>query len=145
MKNLIKKLIEKIKAVFTGLKQTHKTALTLSVSVIDALYTAVDNPAVDIITTLTPTPFDDKLLKWVRAYLPNFLKQFKVFASVADLTDPQEIIVKVSEILQSLDTADKNGERLKLAVALAIDLSADGNLDWADAVKIIQALKDKSI
>lgn len=145
MKNLIRKLIERIKALFTGLKNTHKTALTLAVAVIDALYTAVDNPAVDIITTLTPTPFDDKLLNWVRVYLPNFLKQFKIFASVADLTNPQEIIVKVSAILQSLDTADKNGERLKLAVALAIDLSADGNLNWADAVKIIQALKDKSI
>ena len=145
MKNFIKRLVAVIKSLFVGLSSKYKTALKLAVAVVDALYVAVDNPAADIITTLTPTVLDDKLLLWLRAYLPNFLKQFKIFASVADLTDPQEIIVKVSEILQSLDYADKNGERLKIAVALAIDITADGKLDWADAVKIIQALKDKSI
>jgi len=145
MKNFIKRLIESIKSLFSGLSSHYKQALKLAVAVVDALYVAIDNPAVDIITTLTPTAVDDKALVWLRGYLPSFLKRFKLFASVADLTDPQEIIIRVSEILQSLDTADKNGERLKIAVALAIDITADGKLDWADAVKIIQALKDKSI
>lgn len=145
MKNFIKKLIESIKSLFSGLSSHYKNALKLAIAVVDALYVAVENPSADLITSLTPTTLDDKLLIWLRAYLPSFLKQFKLFAEVADLTDPQEIIIKVSEILQSLNQADKNGERLKIAVALAIDITADGKLDWADAVKIIQALKDKSI
>lgn len=145
MKNFIKRVIKKIKALFYGLNPVYKTALKTAVTIVDALYTAIDNPAADIITSLTPTAADDQLLKWLRVYLPNFLKEFKLFAEVVDLTDPQEIILKVSEILQGLQPHDKNGERLKLAVALAIDITADGKLDWKDAVKIIQALKDKSI
>lgn len=145
MKKFIQRLIETIKALFSGLSSKYKQALKVAVIVVDALYVAIESPAADVITAITPTVKDDLLLAWLRGYLPDFLKQFKLFESLADITDPQEIIVKVSEILQSLDTADKNGERLKIAVALAMDITADGKLDWADAVKIIQALKDKSI
>lgn len=145
MKNFIKRLIAGIKALFTSLKPQYKQALTLAVAVVDGVYSAIDNPVADVVTSLTPTTIDDKTLVWLRAYLPDFLKRFKLFAEVQYLTDPQEIIIKVSEILQSLDYADRNGERLKMAVALAIDITADGKLDWADAVKIIQSLKDKSI
>lgn len=145
MKKFIIKLIQKIKMLFLGLKPEYKKALTLAVTIIDGIYHAIDNPVADIITGLTPTTIDDKTLVWLRAYLPDFLKRFKLFAEVEGLTDPKDIILKVSEILQSLDYADKNGERLKMAVALAIDITSDGKLDWADAVKIIQSLKDKSI
>lgn len=145
MKNLLKKIVAGIKALFAGFRSNYKDAMLLAIEVVDLVNNAVNSPAVDVITAITPTLIDDKGAQWLRYYLPNFLKQFKLFASVADLTDPQEIILKVSEILQSLDQVDKNGERLKLAVALAIDITADGKLDWKDAVKIIQALKDKSI
>jgi len=145
MKKIIKILIAKIKALFTSLSPKYKQALKTAVAVVDAIYIAIDNPAADVITTLTPTAIDDKLLQWLRTNLPDFLKQFKLFAEVTELTDPQEIMLKVSKILQGLDYADKNGERLKLAVALAIDITADGKLNWADAVKIIQSLKDKTI
>lgn len=134
-----------IKSIFGGLSPNYKRALQTAVIVIDAIYNASKNPAVDIITAITPTTVDDNIVRWLRTSLPDWLKEFKLFTEVLDLTDPQEIILKVSEILQSLDVADRNGERLKLAVALAIDLTADGKLDWADAVKVIQAIKDKSI
>ncbi len=145
MKKLLNKIIAFIGSLFAALAPKYKVALKVAVAVVDAIYNAIDNPAADVITALTPTVLDDKLLVWLREYLPDFLKRFRLFASLEGLTDPQEIIVRVSEILQSLDTADKNGERLKIAVALAIDITADGKLDWADAVKIIQSLKDKSI
>lgn len=145
MKNFIKKLIEKIKAIFTALAPRYKRALTVAVAVVDVLYKAIDNPGADVLVALTKNNVDDKALAWLRQRLPDFLKQFKLFAAVADLTDPQEIVLKVSEILQSLDWADRNGERLKIATALAIEITADGKLDWADAVKIIQSIKDKSI
>lgn len=145
MKNFIKKLIEKIKSIFSALSPAYKRALTVAVAVVDVIYTAIDNPMADVLVTLTKNKVDDAALHWLRNRLPEFLKQFKLFAEVADLTDPQEIVLKVSEILQSLDWADKNGERLKIATALAIEITADGKLDWADAVKIIQSLKDKSI
>ena len=145
MKNFLKKLIGAIKSLFTGLSKKYKSALQVSVAVVDAIYHAIDNPVVDVITGLTPTVADEKVIAWLRGYLPDFIKQFKLFASLSDLTDPQEIILRVSEILQGMEVADKNGERLKMAVALAMDITADGKLDWADAVKIIQALKDKSI
>jgi len=145
MKTFIKTLIAKIKVLFSKLNPKYKNALTLAVTVVDGIYSAIDNPVADIITSLTPTGIDDKTLLWLRAYLPGFLKRFRLFAEVANLTDPTEIVKKVSEILQSLDYADRNGERLKIAVALAIDITQDGKLDWADAVKIIQSLKDRSI
>lgn len=145
MKKFIKNLIAKIAALFNAITPRYKTALTVAVNVIDALDAAVQNPAADIFVTITPTPGDDMLLKWLRVYLPNFLLQFKLFAELSTLGNTQEIIVKASEILQSLNQHDRNGERLKLATALAIDIAADGKIDWADAVKIIQALKDKSI
>jgi len=145
MKNFIKKLIEKIKTLFSGLNPKYRLALKLAVDVIDAIYAAIDNPLADVLTGLTKTTLDDKALAWLRAYIPEFAKKFKVFASLRGLTDPQEIILKISEILQGMDQDDKNGERLKMAVALAMDITADGKLDWADAVKIIQSLKDKSI
>lgn len=145
MKNLIKKLVAMIKSLFGGLSPKYKAALQTAVVVIDAIYNASKSPAVDVITAITPTTVDDNIVRWLRTSLPDWLKEFKLFTEVLDLTDPQEIILKVSEILQGLDVPDRNGERLKLAVALAIDLTADGKLDWADAVKVIQALKDKSI
>ncbi len=145
MKNFIKKLIEKIKALFQVLAPSYKKALIFAVAVVDTVYTAINNPMADVLVTLTKNTTDDKILAWLRDRLPTFLKQFKLFAEVADLTDPQEIVLKVSEILQNLDKADRNGERLKMAVALAVEITADGKLDWADAVKIIQSLKDKSI
>lgn len=145
MKNFIKKLIEKIKALFQVLAPSYKKALIFAVAVVDTVYTAIDNPMADVLVTLTKNTTDDKILAWLRKRLPTFLKQFKLFAEVADLTDPQEIVLKVSEILQNLEKADRNGERLKMAVALAVEITADGKLDWADAVKIIQSLKDKSI
>jgi len=145
MKNFIKKLIEKIKALFQVLAPSYKKALIFAVAVVDTVYTAIDNPMANVLVTLTKNTTDDKILAWLRERLPTFLKQFKLFAEVADLTDPQEIVLKVSEILQNLEKADRNGERLKMAVALAVEITADGKLDWADAVKIIQSLKDKSI
>ncbi|WP_343530847.1 hypothetical protein [Pedobacter sp.] len=145
MKNFIKKLIEKIKALFQVLAPSYKKALIFAVAVVDTVYTAINNPMADVLVTLTKNTTDDKILAWLRERLPTFLKQFKLFAEVADLTDPQEIVLKVSEILQNLEKADRNGERLKMAVALALEITADGKLDWADAVKIIQSLKDKSI
>jgi len=145
MKNFIKKLIEKIKALFQVLAPSYKKALIFAVAVVDTVYTAINNPMADVLVTLTKNTTDDKILAWLRDRLPTFLKQFKLFAEVADLTDPQEIVLKVSEILQNLEKADRNGERLKMAVALAVEITADGKLDWADAVKIIQSLKDKSI
>lgn len=145
MKNFIKKLIEKIKALFQVLAPSYKKALIFAVAVVDTVYTAINNPMADVLVTLTKNTTDDKILAWLRDRLPTFLKQFKLFAEVADLTEPQEIVLKVSEILQNLDKADRNGERLKMAVALAVEITADGKLDWADAVKIIQSLKDKSI
>ncbi len=145
MKTFIKKLIEKIKALFQVLAPSYKKALIFAVAVVDTVYTAINNPMADVLVTLTKNTTDDKILAWLRDRLPTFLKQFKLFAEVADLTDPQEIVLKVSEILQNLDKADRNGERLKMAVALAVEITADGKLDWADAVKIIQSLKDKSI
>lgn len=145
MKNFIKKLIEKIKALFQVLAPSYKKALIFAVAVVDTVYTAINNPMADVLVTLTKNTTDDKILAWLRERLPTFLKQFKLFAEVANLTDPQEIVLKVSEILQNLEKADRNGERLKMAVALALEITADGKLDWADAVKIIQSLKDKSI
>ena len=145
MKKFIKKLIQLIKGIFTSLSPAYKKALTLSVAVVDVIYSAIDNPMADVLVTLTKNKIDDQALIWLRERLPDFLKQFKLFAEVADLHDPQLIIMKVSEILQGLDWADKNGERLKMATALAIEITADGKLDWTDAVKIIQSLKDKSI
>jgi len=145
MKNFIKKLIEKIKSLFQVLAPSYKKALIFAVAVVDTVYTAINNPMADVLVTLTKNTTDDKILAWLRERLPTFLKQFKLFAEVADLTDPQEIVLKVSEILQNLEKADRNGERLKMAVALALEITADGKLDWADAVKIIQSLKDKSI
>lgn len=145
MKNFIKNLVEKIKAFFSALSPSYKRALTVAVVVVDVIYKAVDSPATDFLVSLTKNKVDDAAVTWLRERLPDFLKQFKLFAEVSDLTDPQEIVMKVSEILQGLDWADRNGERLKLATALAIEITADGKLDWSDAVKIIQALKDKSI
>lgn len=145
MKNFIKKLIQKIKAIFLALSPVYKRALTIAVAVVDVIYKAIDNPGADVLVALTKNNVDDKALTWLRQRLPDFLKQFKLFAEVANLTDPQEIVLKVSEILQNLDWADRNGERLKIATALAIEITADGKLDWPDAVKIIQSLKDKSI
>ena len=145
MKNFIRKLIEKIKAIFSSLAPAYKRALTIAVAVVDVIYKAVENPGADVIVALTKTEIDDQALAWLRQKLPDFLKQFKLFAEASNLSDPQEIILKVSEVLQSLSWADKNGERLKIATALAIEITSDGKLDWADAVKIIQSLKDKSI
>ena len=59
--------------------------------------------AADVFVTITPAKGDDLMLKWLRFYLPNFLLQFKVFAELSTLTNKQEIIVKASEILQSLN------------------------------------------
>lgn len=145
MKKVIKNLIAKIKSLFNAITPRHKAILKIAVSVIDALNDAAKNPAADFFVALTPTPADDVTLRWVRAYLPNFLLQFKLFAELSELSNAQEIIVKASEIIQSLNEHDRNGERLKLATALAIDIAKDGKIDWADAVKIVQALKDKSI
>jgi hypothetical protein len=145
MKKFIKNLIAKIATLFKAIAPRYKTALTVAVNVIDALDAAIKNPAADIFVAITPIPGDDMMLKWLRVYLPNFLLQFKLFAQLSHLTDTQEIIIKASEILQGLDQHDRNGERLKLATALAMDIAADGKIDWADAVKIVQALKDKSI
>ncbi|MBY0245840.1 MAG: hypothetical protein K2Q03_10325 [Sphingobacteriaceae bacterium] len=145
MKRFIKRLVEFIKGLFKNLSKEYKQALSVAVYVVDGLYNLVDNPVADVVTAITPTSVDDRVVMWLRDKLPTFLKQFKLFAEVADLTEPEEIIKKVSEILHTLSPADKNGERLKIAVALAIEITEDGKLDWADAVKIIQALKDKSI
>ncbi|MGJ1328479.1 hypothetical protein [Sphingobacterium multivorum] len=145
MIKFIKKLVEKIKAIFSTLSPGYKRALSIAVTVVDVIYQAVDNPATDFLVSLTSNKVDDAAVAWLRARLPDFLKQFKLFAEIADLTDPHEIVLKVSEILQAMDWADRNGERLKLATALAIEITADGKLDWADAVKIIQSIKDKSI
>lgn len=145
MKKFIRSLIAKIAALFNAITPPYKTALSVAVNVIDALSAAVQSPAADIFVNTTRPKVDDVLLKWLRVYLPNFLLQFKVFAELSELKNPQEIIIKASEILQSLNQHDRNGERLKLATALAIDIAADGKIDWADAVKIVQALKDKSI
>lgn len=145
MKNFIKNLVEKIKAFFSALSPSYKRALTVAVVVVDVIYKAVDSPAADFLVSLTKNKVDDAAVAWLRERLPDFLKQFKLFAEVSDLTDPNEIVLKVSEILQGLDWADRNGERLKIATALAIEITADGKLDWADTVKIIQAIKDKSI
>jgi hypothetical protein len=138
---MIGKWIRAIGRLIRRIKPDAEKAARVAVKVVDIIYDLAKSPGASFVVGLTKEKWDDAVLAAVLKFLPRITERLRLIQYLADLPIDQ-MAAGVSRALRDMSVEDRNGERLKMAVALAIELTADGDLSYADAVKLVQVIKD---
>jgi hypothetical protein len=120
----MKRLFQKIKALFIRIKPQFQNTIETAVIVVQKVKDIINNPSVDVLTALTPFEQDERILKALRSaigYVSDML-------SIAD-TDksPSEQLKQIAAVLNERHPQFKKLFYRELAAALAHSLS-DGKL-----------------
>lgn len=139
MKKVIAAIWSFICKLFGKLPPAVKTAIDIAVKVTDAIKTFDTNsPQVaDIITALIPGNLDDSVKSVLRANLPKIVVELKLVQATEGLTDPNEIMLAATKVIQQLSGDYRSSFLNSLAQIIAV-VAADGKLDWNDAAYIIK-------
>lgn len=137
IKSFLTKLWAEIKGLFDGIPSELKTAVHIGVVVTEGLKTFVDSPAADVLTAIIPGEIDDDLKTLLRAKLPGILTELKLADNCSGLTDPSQIALCATKVLQGLD-GDIGSAFLHSLSILIAQIAADGKLTWSDGVYILE-------
>jgi hypothetical protein len=135
IKSFLTRLWAAIKRMFEGFDDEVKTAIHISVTLVENLKNFVESPAADVLTTVIPSQLDNRLKNWLRVKLPGILQQLKL--ADAQLTDDSEIVIQAAKQLKQMQGSVKSGFLHSLSILIA-QIVADGKLTWDDGVYILQ-------
>ena len=133
LKSFLAKIWSTIKSLFDGMESELKTAIHISVLVVENIKKFIDSPGADIFTMLIPGDVDDKIKDLLRNKLPVILTELKLADSCLQLTDQNEITACAIKTLQGLGDNVKSAFLHSLSVLIA-EVIADGKLTWSDGV-----------
>ena len=125
--------------LFAGLLPELKAAIHIGVTVTEAIKTFdTNNPMIaDIITSIIPGTFDDKIKETLRAELPKIVTELKLVDATLGLTDPNQIVAAAVKVLQQMSGDYKSAFLNSLSIIIA-QVAADGKLDWNDAAYLLK-------
>lgn len=133
LKSFLAKIWSTIKSLFDGMESELKTAIYISVLIVENIKKFIDSPGADILTALIPGDIDDKIKDLLRDKLPVILTELKLADNCLELTDQNEITACAIKTLQGLSDNVQSAFLHSLSVLIA-EVIADGKLTWSDGV-----------
>jgi len=133
LKSFLSKIWDSIKSLFNGMDVELKSAIRISVVIVENIKKFVDSTDADIITALIPGDIDDRIKDLLRAKLPLILVELKLADDCFNLTDPEKLTACAVKTLQGLNGNTQNAFLHSLS-ALIAGVIADGKLTWSDGV-----------
>lgn len=138
--SFLTKLWQSVKHLLGSLEPLAKEGIHIGVTVTDAIKTFdTANPiAADILTALIPGTLDDTIKVKLREMLPKIVVGLRLVDDSLRLTDPNEIMLAATKVIQNLDGNFKNAALHSLSL-LITEAAADGHLTWSDAVLVVES------
>lgn len=133
LKSFLSKIWKAIKNLFNGIDQELKTAIHISVLIVENIKKFVDSPDADIISAIIPGTVDDQIKDLLRVKLPLILTELKLADSCSKLTNADEVTACAIKTLQELNGNTQNAFLHSLSVIIT-NVIADGKLTWTDSV-----------
>lgn len=133
----LKGIIKGIGKIFDKFPKAVKAAIHVGVIVTDAIRKFTDSQAADILTAIIPGDLDDKIKNKLREALPKIFIELKLAEQCSGLTDPNEIVQCGIKTLQQIEGDFQSAFLHDLSILIA-QVAADGDLDWKDAVYVLQ-------
>lgn len=128
-----------IKHIFEGLTPVLKKAIEVGVTITDSIKNFdLEHPGIaDILTEIIPGHLDDDIKNKLREELPKIAIELRLIGATVNVTDTNEIMLAVVKVFKQLDGDYKSAFLHDLSILIA-QVAADGKLDWADAVIVLQ-------
>lgn len=133
LKSFLAKIWSTIKSLFNNMESELKSAIHISILIVENIKKFVESPGADILTALIPGDIDDRIKNLLRDKLPVILTELKLADNCEDLTNQNEITACAIKTLQGLDDSIKSAFFHSLSVLIA-EVIADGKLTWSDGV-----------
>lgn len=131
MKKFLEKVRDAVVKLFQWLTKTAKNIIPIGIHVVNIIKTVVDTNAVDFITRLTKTDIDDKIIDFLRTFLPKLLKELGEWHDVVEGETDQEILQRSIIKINSYPAVRKHLLWLGIATAINQEL---GGLDYETAL-----------
>lgn len=135
---MLKKIGLWIKNFFTKSFDFLEINAAKAVKIVDAVKAAVNNPLIDMVTSLTLTPVDNMAVATVRHYVAKVAEQMLIAEKIIGINKTEAQILK--ELTKYL--ADKSPDaRAKFYVELAGELAvilSDGKITLSEAISLTQ-------
>lgn len=139
LKSFFKHIGDFFRNLFNGLKPKLQKAVQIGVEIVEKIK-ALDtsNPEfADLITKIIPGHWDDDIKDKLRAALPEIAIQLRLVDATLGLTDPNEIVHAAATFIQNLDGDIQSAAFHDFSI-LAAQVAADGELNFGDAVMLLQ-------
>lgn len=139
MKKILKKIVDFITRLFTGISPILQKAVSIGATIAENVKNFdTANPIVaDLITQLIPGTVDDKIKQKLREYLPKVVIQLRLVEAAKGLKDPDEIMLAAVKVIQQMDGDYKSAFLHNLSI-IAAQVASDGKLSWSDAVYLLE-------
>lgn len=139
MKKFLKKIGEWIAKLFGNILPEVQKAIKLGVTITEAIKTFdTNNPfAADILTQIIPGDLDEKIKDKIREELPKIMVELKLVDATLGLTDPDEILIAATKVIQQLE-GDYSSAFLHNLSILISQVAADGKLNWSDSIILVE-------
>ena len=139
MKKILKSILSFLSGLFSKLSPILEKAIDVGVTVTDAIknFDAANPAAADILTAIIPGTLDDNIKNLLRANLPKIVVELKLVQATEGLTDPNEIMLAATKVIQQL-SGDYRSSFLNSLAIITAQVAADGKLDWNDAAYLLK-------
>jgi hypothetical protein len=124
-----------IAKLFGTLDETTKILVRVSKEVVNNMKLIDETHVGDILTALIPGNVDDKIYAKLKDLIPKALDAIALAEEFANIADPNE---KMRAILLKINSSTSEGKKIFYTglAALFLELTADGDLSWADSGKL---------
>jgi hypothetical protein len=136
MKKLWLKIKSKVSILFSKFKKTLENNIEPAIKVVNIIKEAVENPALNILVTITPFGWDDEALKLAKSVLPKALLELQILNVAVGKSNTELVKTIVEEIRQYTPNARTQFYE-DLAVMVSIMLS-DGKLSVDEAAQLVK-------
>lgn len=136
----MKKLFQKISTLWQKLtgkaKKVIKDHIEPAIKVVEILKDAVNNPALNLVVSLTPFNWDDEAFKIAKSVLPKALLEMRILKEVT-VGSNTAIIQKIVEEIRKFTNSNQAKFYEDLTVKLSVMLS-DGKLSIDEAAELVK-------
>lgn len=141
MKEFIKKIKSVVVGLFSKLTKTAKAIIPVGIAVVNAMKKITDSPNTDVITALTPSKLDEKLVSVLRAIIPKVLSELEGWDLTLNNGDENEVLLKIISRINSYPKKKRNALHLIIAATINKELS-NGNLSQSESILATQTVYD---
>lgn len=132
---LLQKIGNAIASLFKELDAATKALIPIATQIVDNMKFIQETGIGDVIAQILPGNLPKKLNEQLKEFLPKAIAGLALVEDLASIEDPNEKLRAILARINSSTTDTKKVFYTGLA-ALILELIADGNFNWSDAVKV---------